>query len=123
VRVIPTWMHGMLDYPLSILLIALPWIGGFADGGFAQWVPVIAGCAMLGLSAMTAYEAGLVRAIPMTAHLSADAIMGVLLAVSPWLFGFAGLVWIPFVVLGIGELGAALSTETKPAHRLTRTAF
>jgi type IV secretory pathway VirB2 component (pilin) len=122
-RFIPTWIHGLLDYPLSILLIALPWLGGFATGGIAQWVPIVAGVAMLGLSATTAYEAGLVRSIPMTAHLATDAVLGILLAASPWLFGFADLVWMPFVVLGIGEFGAAMTTETRPGHRLSRTAF
>ena len=122
-RVIPTWMHGMLDYPISILLMVLPWVGGFANGGLAQWIPVGAGVAMLGLSAMTAYEAGLIRTIPMTAHLAVDAVMGILLAASPWLFGFANVVSIPFVILGLGEFGAAIMTQTKPAHRLARTAF
>jgi hypothetical protein len=122
-RVIPTWMHGLLDYPLSILLMALPWLGGFANGGAAQWVPVIAGVAMLGLSAVTAYEAGLVRVVPMATHLIADAVMGLLLAASPWLFGFVDVVWIPFVVLGLGEMGAAATTETRPGHRLSKTAL
>ncbi len=107
---------------MSILLIALPWIGGFANGGAEQWIPVVAGVAMLGLSAMTAYEAGLVRAIPMPIHLGADAVLGILMAASPWLFGFSDVVWMPHLLLGIGELGAALTTETRPGHRLARTA-
>src|SRR4051812_13045467 len=82
-RFIPTWVHGLLDYPIAILLIALPWLGGFATGRLEQWVPVVAGVAMLGLSAMTAYEAGLVRSIPMTVHLGLDTGMGVVLAISP----------------------------------------
>jgi hypothetical protein len=122
-RIIPTWIHGLLDYPMSILLIALPWLGGFANGGAPQWVSIVAGVAMLGLSAMTAYEAGLVRATPMSAHLMADAAMGLLLAASPWLFGFSDLVSLPFVVLGLGEIGAAVMTETRPGHRLSKTAF
>jgi hypothetical protein len=122
-RVIPTWVHGLLDYPMSILLIALPWLGGFATGGTEMYVPIVAGVAMLGLSAMTAYEAGLVRAVPMTAHLAIDVVMGLLLAASPWVFGFADVAFLPFVILGIAELGAALTTETKPGHRLSRTAF
>ena len=122
-RFIPTWIHGLLDYPMSILLMALPWLGGFANGGAAQWVPIVAGVAMLGLSATTAYEAGLVRSVPMTTHLIVDAVMGLLLAASPWLFGFADTVWLPFVVLGLSEVGAAATTETKPGHRLSKTAF
>jgi hypothetical protein len=122
-RIIPTWIHGLLDYPMSILLISLPWLGGFANGGAAQWVPIVAGVAMLGLSAMTAYEAGLVRTIPMSAHLVVDAVMGLLLAASPWLFGFADVISLPFVILGLGEIGAAATTETSPGHRLSKTAF
>ena len=121
-RIIPTWLHGMLDYPMGILLIVLPWLGGFADGGPAMYVPIIAGIAVLGLSAFTAYEAGVVRSVPMSAHLTADAVLGVFLAASPWLFGFADVVFLPHLILGIAELGAALTTETKPGQRLSRTA-
>jgi hypothetical protein len=122
-RVIPTWMHGLLDYPLGLLLVALPWLGGFADYGPAMWMPIMAGAAMLGLSAFTAYEAGLVRAIPMSAHLIADAGLGALLAASPWLLGFADVVYLPHLILGLGEIGAAVMTQTKPGRRLAHTAF
>lgn len=122
-RFIPTLVHGILDYPLSVLLIVLPWLGGFATGGPEMWVPIGAGVAMLGLSAFTAYEVGLVRAIPVSTHLVVDAVMGIFLAASPWLFRFAEIVFLPHLILGLGELGAALTTETKPSHRLARTAF
>jgi hypothetical protein len=122
-RFIPTWLHGMLDYPLGLLLIALPWLGGFATGGAAMWVPIAAGVGMIGLSAFTAYEAGLVRAIPMSAHLTVDALTGALLAASPWLFGFADEVSMPHLLLGLGEIGSALTTHTSPGHRLSRTAL
>lgn len=120
-RFIPTWLHGVLDYPLGMLLIALPWLGGFATGGAPMWIPIIAGAAMLMLSAMTAYEAGLLRLIPMAGHLAADALMGMFLAASPWLFGFADIVWVPFVVLGLGELGAAMTTHVSPRGTIHRT--
>jgi hypothetical protein len=122
-RIIPTWLHGMLDYPLGLLLIALPWLGGFADNGAAMWTPIVAGVAMVGLSAFTAYEAGLVRTIPMSAHLIVDGALGLLLAASPWLFGFADVVYLPHLILGLGEIGAAGVTQTKPGRRLAHTAF
>ena len=121
-RFIPTWLHGMLDYPMGLLFIALPWLGGFADGTAAQWVPIAGGVAMLGMSIFTAYEAGVVRAIPMAAHLGADAVLGIFLAASPWLFGFADVVYLPHLILGLGEVGAAVMTQTQPGHRLSRTA-
>lgn len=37
-------MHGMLDYPGGVALIAAPWILGFSDvGGAAVTVPVVLG--------------------------------------------------------------------------------
>ena len=111
----------MLDYPLGMLLIALPWLGGFATGGAPMWIPVIAGAAMLILSAMTAYEAGLVRLIPMGGHLAADAVMGLFLAASPWLFDFADVVWMPFAILGLGEFGASMTTQVTPHGNVRRT--
>src|SRR5262249_35864761 len=42
---------------------------------------------------------------------------GLLLAASPWIFGFAWEVWIPHVVLGLAEVGAAMFTQTRPSHR------
>lgn len=113
-RFIPTRVHGFLDYSMGLLLIAAPWLFGFAAGGAETWVPVVLGAGAILYSLMTDYELGVVRTIPMTAHLGLDGMAGLLLAVSPWLFGFADLVYLPHLVLGIAEMGAALFTETTP---------
>jgi hypothetical protein len=118
-RIIPTWLHGMLDYPLVALLIALPWLGGFADNGPAMWVPIVAGIAMLIISSLTAYETGIIRMIPVSGHLAVDAVMGIAVAASPWLFGFADTVYLPHLILGLGEVAAAAMTQTHPQGELT----
>jgi hypothetical protein len=110
----------MIDYPMGLLLIALPWLGGFATGGPAMWIPIVAGAAMLGLSAITAYEAGLMKIVPMSGHLAVDVVLGLFMAASPWLFGFAEAVWLPFVLLGLGEFGAAMTTQVQPGHHIAR---
>ncbi|MBA3969217.1 MAG: SPW repeat protein, partial [Gemmatimonadetes bacterium] len=65
-----------------------------------------------------------VRRIPMIGHLWVDGLGGLLLAASPWLFGFSEHVWMPHLVLGLAEFGAALVTKTIPAdaHRSVRKA-
>ncbi len=114
-RFLPTRIHGALDYLMGVLLIASPWLFGFADaGGAAVWLPVVLGLGALAYSLFTDYELGLVRKIPMPTHLMLDLGSGVLLAVSPWLFGFADVVWVPHLVLGLVEVGAALMTEKAP---------
>jgi len=114
-KIINTKTHGVLDYIMGLILIASPWLFGFADGTAAQWVPIILGAAALVYSLMTDYELGATRIIPMKTHLTLDIMSGILLAVSPWLFGFADRVSTPHVVLGIIEIAAALMTKTAPS--------
>jgi len=75
-RIMPTWLHGMLDYPLAALLIALPWLGGVADNGPAMRVPRVAGIAILIIRSLPAYETGIIRLIPVSGHLAVDGVMG-----------------------------------------------
>lgn len=114
--VFSTRVHGVLDYLVGALLVALPWLGGFADGTAATWVPVGLGGAAILYSALTDYELGLIRKIQMPAHLLLDALGGALLIVSPWLFGFDERVWIPHVAFGVFELLAAVLTHTIPSY-------
>jgi hypothetical protein len=117
---LPTRVHGMLDYLLGALLIAAPWLLGFADGGAAQWVPVALGAGVLLYSAFTDYELGLVKKLQMPAHLLLDALGGLLLAVSPWMFGFDERVWIPHVAIGLVEVATAVITNTVPGYERRR---
>jgi hypothetical protein len=105
--------HGFIDYAMGILLIVAPWLLGFADGTAAQWVPVVLGIVMLGQAVMTDYELGLMRVIPFSVHLAMDFALGILLAASPWLFGFSGRVYWPHLILGIAEIGVAAMTTRR----------
>ena len=118
---LPTRVHGMLDYLLGALLIAAPWLFGFADGGAEQWVPVALGAGVLLYSAVTDYELGLVKKLQMPAHLLLDALGGLLLAASPWMFGFDERVWIPHVAVGLFEVLTAAITNTVPGYERRRS--
>lgn len=113
-RFIPTRIHGFLDYGAGLLLIVAPWMFGFSDGGAETWLPVILGIGAIVYNLFTDYELGAIRALPMTTHLMLDIASGMVLAVSPWVFGFADDVWVPHVILGILEIGAGLMTRTTP---------
>ena len=112
---LPTRTHGVLDYTVGALLIALPFILRLG-GGPQTWVFVGAGVAALVYSAFTDYELGLVKRLQMPVHLWLDGISGVFLAVSPWLFGFDNEVWIPHVLLGAFEIVAAVVPDTAPGY-------
>lgn len=116
---ISTKIHGYLDYSMGILLIVLPFILDFPDGA-ATWVPVILGAGAIVYSLFTDYELGWKRVLSMKAHLGIDVASGILLAASPWLFGFDEEVYLPHLILGIIEIGAALLTEKKTHQAETR---
>ena len=115
-RFIPTKVHGVLDYVSGSLFLASPWLFGFADNKAARTVPLVAGVAALGSSLFTDYELGVVRKIPMTAHLTLDVAEGVLLATAPWVFGFAKKTYLPHLVLGLFAIGAGTLTEKTPSN-------
>ena len=113
VRFLPTRIHGLLDYLTGLLFLAAPWLFGFAGetDDIATWLFVVLGAGVLLYSLFTDYELGLVRKLPMPVHLTLDLGGGILLLVSPWLFGFADEVWVPHVLFGLLEVSAALVTQ------------
>lgn len=116
-KLIPTKVHGILDYIVGLLLIAAPWLLGFAQNGPETWVPVALGAGVIVYSLMTRYELGIVPAIAMPVHLWLDGFGGAFLAASPWLLGYADIVWIPHVLVGVTEIVIAVLTQTVPTRR------
>lgn len=115
-RFINTRVHGIMDYLMGIVLIIAPWLFGFANGGAAQWVPIVLGLGALVYSMITDYELGLLKILSMKVHLGIDLVAGIFLAASPWIFGFAQEVYLPHLILGILEVGASLMTQKQPAY-------
>jgi hypothetical protein len=113
-QIIPTKIHAMEDYALAVLLLVAPFLLKFADGTAAQWVPMFVGVMILGVSLLTRYELGAYPLIPMPMHLMLDAGAAVLLAASPWIFGFADRVYLPHLILGLGELVVVALSRTQP---------
>ncbi|RYZ61764.1 MAG: hypothetical protein EOO14_04145 [Chitinophagaceae bacterium] len=115
-RLLSTKVHGYLDYGVGALLIAAPWIFDFDRGGAETWVPVILGVSAILYSLFTDYELGASKGISMRTHLTLDMLSGLVLALSPWIFGFAEYVYLPHLILGIMEIGVALITRKEPAY-------
>ena len=86
------------------------------EGGLQTWLPVALGAGVIAYSLLTDYELGLVKTIPMPVHLGLDIAGGLLLAASPWLFGFAEEARMPHLILGLFEIVAAVVTRTTPAR-------
>ena len=116
-RPISTKTHGVLDYLSVGTLTALPRLLG--------WDPAVrtlltgSAAATLAYSLATRYELGLLRVLPMKAHLALDGVSGLALAASPLVLGEEdGTVAKTLVGLGLFELAASLLTRTRPADGL-----
>jgi hypothetical protein len=118
-RFVPTRAHGVLDYGAGLLLTFSPWIFNFNYGGAETWIPFILGALAIVASLFTDYELSLSKNIPMKTHLTLDLLSGVFLLASPWIFGFADTVYLPHVLFGLLEIGASLTTKTRPSYDMS----
>jgi hypothetical protein len=115
---ISTKTHGVIDYLTGLLLIAAPYVFGFANGGIEHWLPMVLGAMTIIMSLFTNYELSVSRAIPLRFHLGVDMLSGVLLAASPWLFGFANVIWWPHLLVGLMEIVVPMLTEKHEERHL-----
>lgn len=111
-RVIPTRLHGVLDYLTGAFLIAMPFLFDFNRGGAETMVPVVLGIGVIAYSLMTDYEMGALKKLSIRTHLALDMMGGTLLAASPWIFDFEEYVFVPHLVVGLFEIMTAMMTKT-----------
>jgi SPW repeat len=113
-RFIPTRSHAPLDYIVGVALISAPWIFQFSEHTAPTVISIALGVGLIAYSLLTDYELGVWRVFPLSVHNLYDIGAGAVLAVSPWIFGFAdegANVWAPFVIVGLAAIGLGLTTK------------
>lgn len=113
---IPTTLHGVIDYLVALFLVSAPFMLGFADGGAAQWATIVLAVFVLVYSLFTDYELGMVRILRFRFHLVLDVVFALLLLASPWALGFSGIIWWPHVLVGIMALVVAAFSARQTDH-------
>jgi hypothetical protein len=119
-QIIPTAVHGVLDYVASGVDLVAPKLLRLEDVPQAALAPRLVGAAGAAYSLITDYELGAVKLLPMPAHLALDATKGAFLVSSPWLFDFADQgprYWLPHVLLGTSDMLVALVSQTMPSKK------
>jgi hypothetical protein len=115
-RVIPTGVHGVIDYVASGALYAAPALLGLNDVPASSRTLRLASGGAVASSLLTDYELGVVKVVPMPVHLTLDVVSGALLASSPWLFGFAkegSRYWLTHALMGTTEVLIALMSKPR----------
>jgi SPW repeat len=118
-RFIPTRLHAPLDYIVGVVLVAAPWIFQFSGDAAATAVSIVLGVGLIAYSLFTNYELGVWKVAPMAVHNLIDVVAGALLALSPWIFGFADKganYWLPFVVIGVAAIFLGLTTKQQGGY-------
>ena len=115
-KFIDTNTHGYMDYLMGIFLIVAPWIFRL-DPGVPEGITfIVLGAVAIVYSLITRYELGMAKVISMKTHLTLDVLSGILIAPSPWIFGFADRVYLPHLILGIIEIVTGIITNN-PAKK------
>lgn len=92
IRFVTQKIHALIDYPVAITLIAMPFILGLGSSNpIAFWLSFVTGIAALLLTILTDHETGVIKVLPYSLHLSVDFLVGLTFAVAPFALGFAGL--------------------------------
>ncbi len=122
-KLIPTTIHGVLDYITAPTLVVLPRLLKW-NSKLTTFLSV-AGLGTLAYSLVTRYELSILKLLPMKGHLTLDFMNGATLAAAPFLLlnkderdtVTTG------VMIGLGayEIAASLMTQTEPSPQAEKS--
>jgi hypothetical protein len=105
-------VHGVIEYLAAALFIVAPFLLDY-DSWAATAVSIVVGVLIIVVAALTAGPTGLVKQIPIQAHLVIDFVLVVVLIVAPFAFGFSDETnpTVFFIALGVAHLLITLATR------------
>jgi SPW repeat len=109
---VPAFVHGIVEYAAGVLLIVAPFLFGF-DSDAATAAAIVIGVLVLIIAASTAMSTGLIKSIPVQAHVMLDYIVAIALIAAPFVLGFSddGNATAFFITLGIVHLLLTIATR------------
>lgn len=117
-RFLSTRAHGLIGSLVIAAALTTPALLRLEDVPASRHLLRLWGAGTITLTALTDFELGVVRVVPMSTHLAIDALAGPTLATAPWLLGGASAGrrhWLPHAVVGGTELFLALITKRQPS--------
>ena len=113
VRLLPWALHEAVEYLAGIFLVIAPFALGFSSEGSATRVFVGVGVGVLVVAGITRGPLGVVGLLPARLHAGIDYLLGFLLILGPFLFGFADVEQALYaaVLLGVAHLVLTLLTR------------
>jgi hypothetical protein len=106
----------MVEPLIGVLFILAPFLLDF-DHSSAKTLSIVIGVVILISGMTTRWRLSLLKLIPLRMHFMTDVLIGIVCLAAPFVLGFsdetAALVF--FLVMGVGELGAAFMTAWEPS--------
>jgi hypothetical protein len=111
-------LHAIVEYLVAVLLIASPFLFGF-ESDAATALAIVAGVALLALTASSDLPASLAKMVPPGIHVAVDLVLAALFVAAPFLFGFVDETapTALFIVLGVFHLLLTIGTRFVPQPR------
>jgi hypothetical protein len=122
-RFVTPEIHAIMDYVMGFALILSPFVLDFYSGSTETGIPCLFGLMSISITALTDFKFAWIRAIPLKIHLWYDLVAGIFLMLSPWLFDFYRIVYMPHVIFGALQVIASLTTRTSEIERRSDLEF
>lgn len=117
--------HNVLDYVIGAVLVLCPFVFGFSDIAAARNIFLVLGFGLIGYSLLTKYYFSIAKVIPVKVHMFMDCAAGILLMLSPGLFGYGNLLTGGQVaihyIMGVGALALVALTRDRTGRMVGRT--
>ncbi|MFS4445921.1 hypothetical protein [Maribacter sp. 2307UL18-2] len=85
-------IHALLDYPVALALIVLPFLLGLGESNpLALQLSMATGIAALVLTILTDHHLGILKVVPYRVHLMVDFLVAVVFILAPFIFSFEGM--------------------------------
>jgi hypothetical protein len=110
-RFIPTMLHGLADYLVGIVVIALPFYFGWTDAPRNTFLAL--GAFVILYSLVTDYELGLLRYLRIRFHLLLDALFGIAMLAAPTLLDLPADARTPVYAIGVLALLLVFVTKVR----------
>jgi len=109
---VPAFVHGLLEYAAAILFIAAPFLLDFEEDA-ATAASIVVGVLILILAASTAMSTGIIKSIPVQAHVILDYVLAIALIAAPFVLDFTddGAATAFFIALGVLHLLLTIATR------------
>lgn len=96
--------QALMGYLIALFMLGVPSLFRLSHLAIEGIVLYSAAGACLVNSFVTRNEAGFIKLLPIKLHQLLYVLIGLFLAISPWLLGFSHRIFIPHLVLGLGSI-------------------